>query len=97
MFDFGFSEIACIALVALLVLGPADMMRAARTVRGWWQTLLGFREEARKQMRELIEDSGLEETHTIIDLDGNPQVAYDVSDLEDMRDISPKTPTKPHP
>ena len=94
MFDFGFSEIAFIALAALVLLGPKDMLEAARTVRGWWRTLLGFREEARKQMTELMDETGLQETRTIIDLDGNPQVAYDVSDLEDLRDVSPKTDDK---
>ena len=94
MFDFGFSEIAFIALAALVLLGPRDMLEAARTVRSWWRTLLGFREEARKQMTELMDETGLQETRTIIDLDGNPQVAYDVSDLEGLRDVSPKTDDK---
>ena len=94
MFDFGFSEIAFIALAALVLLGPKDMLEAARTVRSWWRTLLGFREEARKQMTELMDETGLQETRTIIDLDGNPQVAYDVSDLEGLRDVSPKTDDK---
>ena len=45
-------------------------------------------------MTELMDETGLQETRTIIDLDGNPQVAYDVSDLEGLRDVSPKTDDK---
>ena len=95
MLDFGFSEIAFIALAALVLLGPKDMMQAARAVRGWWRTLMGFREEARKQMTEFMDETGFNDTTTIIDLDGKEQVAYDVSDLDDMRELTPKdTPPK---
>lgn len=48
MFDIGFSELALVAVVALLVLGPERLPRAARTagallrrVRGSWQEVRG--------------------------------------------------------
>ena len=48
MFDIGFSELALVAVVALLVLGPERLPRVARTagallrrVRGSWQEVRG--------------------------------------------------------
>jgi sec-independent protein translocase protein TatB len=66
MFDVGFSEIALIAVVALLVLGPERLPKAARTAgallrraRASWQNVRGeierelAAEDLRKSMREV--------------------------------------------
>ncbi len=66
MFDVGFGELALIALVALLVLGPERLPKAARTIgallrraRTSWQTVRGeierelAAEDLRKSMDEL--------------------------------------------
>ena len=65
MFDIGFSEIALIAVVALLVLGPERLPKVARTVgalvrraRSSWQNVRGEieRELAAEDMKKTIND-----------------------------------------
>ena len=85
MLDIGLSELALIAIVALVILGPEDMMRGMRYIMEIVKQLRSASIAARAQMREVIEETGLEDlanqTRTIIDLEGKPQIAYDVSEL----------------
>jgi sec-independent protein translocase protein TatB len=66
MFDIGFSEIALIAVVALLVLGPERLPRVARTAgallrraRNSWQEVRGEieRELAAEDLKRTIHDT----------------------------------------
>lgn len=66
MFDIGFSEIALIAVVALLVLGPERLPRVARTAgallrraRNSWQEVRGEieRELAAEDIKRTIHDA----------------------------------------
>lgn len=66
MFDIGFSEIALIAVVALLVLGPERLPRVARTVgalvrraRSSWQSVRGEieRELAAEDLKRTMHDT----------------------------------------
>ena len=66
MFDVGFSEIALIAVVALLVLGPERLPKVARTVgalmrraRNSWQDVRGEieRELAAEDLKRTIHDT----------------------------------------
>lgn len=66
MFDVGFSEIAMIAIVALLVLGPERLPRAARTAgalvrraRASWNNVRVEieRELASEDLRESVRDA----------------------------------------
>ena len=65
MFDIGFSEIALIAVVALLVLGPERLPKVARTVgalvrraRSSWQNVRSEieRELAAEDMKKTVHD-----------------------------------------
>lgn len=66
MFDIGFSEIALIAVVALLVLGPERLPRVARTAgallrraRNSWQEVRGEieRELAAEDLKRTIQET----------------------------------------
>lgn len=66
MFDIGFSELALIAIVALLVLGPERLPRAARTAgalvrraRASWNNVRGEieREFASEDLKKTIRDA----------------------------------------
>lgn len=66
MFDIGFSEIALIAVVALLVLGPERLPKVARTAgallrraRSSWQEVKGEieRELAAEDLKRTIHDT----------------------------------------
>lgn len=94
MFDVGLSELALIALVGLIVIGPKDMPVVARYIMGAIRELKSFANGVRKQVEDIAEEAGLNDlkANTIIDLDGKPQIAYDISEIEDTS----RTP-KPKP
>ena len=49
MFDVGWSEMAVILMVALIVIGPKDLPRVARTVGKWTAKARGMAREAELQ------------------------------------------------
>lgn len=67
---FGPLEILLIIIIALIVMGPEDMMKNARRLgrairnfirSDFWQELIGTSQEIRNLPRELIQETGLEE------------------------------------
>lgn len=80
MFDIGFSELLIIGLVALLVLGPERLPKAARTVGYWGGRARGYmrqmtmeleREVQQAEIREQIEKTR-KSLNQKISLDGDP-------------------------
>lgn len=99
MFDIGLSELALIALVGLIVIGPKDMPVVARYIMGAIRELKSFASGVKKQVEQIADDAGLNELkhNTIIDLNGKTQIAYDISDIEDTsRAPKPVTEEKKH-
>lgn len=93
MFDIGISELALIAIAALLALGPKEMMGLARSLNGYVRSFRRFVAESKQQVRDALGEDELQEiktitasTRTIIDLEGKPQIAYDVSELEGLHE-----------
>ena len=77
MFEIGFSELVMVALVALLVIGPERLPRAAR-VAGYWlgksrAMIASMKAEIQlelraEEMRQLFKDeSGLSEFESVVD------------------------------
>lgn len=77
MFDVGFSELCLIALVSLLVIGPARLPKVAR-IAGFWlgktrSMVAAVKEEIKlelqaEEMRQIFkEQSGLQDVQQIID------------------------------
>lgn len=97
MFDVGLSELALIALVGLIVIGPKDMPVVARYIMAGIRELKQFASGVKKQVEQMADEAGLNELkhNTIIDLNGKPQIAYDISDLEDTsRAVNPAVEVK---
>lgn len=95
MFDIGFSEIALIAVVALLVLGPERLPKVARTAgalvrraRSSWHNVRSEieRELAAEDLRKTIHD-----THRAADVRADIRAA--AADIES----SVRTATTPRP
>lgn len=98
MFDIGFSEIALIAVVALLVLGPERLPKVARTVgalvrraRSSWQDVRNEieRELAAEDLKQTIHD-----TRRAADIRADVQAA--AADIE-AASRPPATPPPPAP
>ncbi len=86
MFDVGFTELLLIAVVTLIFVGPKDLPKVARYIISFVRELKGVAAKVREQVDEVVEQSGVNEiktaTRTIIDLEGKPQIAYDLEELK---------------
>lgn len=98
MFDIGLSELLLIAVVGLIVIDPEDLPAVMRHVVRISRDLRGAYGGIRRHMAQLADEAGIDElkqnlTTTIIDLDGNQQKAYDISDIVQLsRPEEPSTP-----
>jgi len=97
MFDVGFSEIALVAVVALLVLGPERLPKVARTVgalvrraRSSWQ---GVRSEIERELAAEDLKRTIHDTRRAADL--RADVAAAAADIESAaQPIPPVTPKR---
>lgn len=104
MLDFSLGELALIAVVALIVIGPDDLPKAFRSLMQFIKQCQGMVSELRQSVDDLMDESGLKEAHqdikTIIDQNGIEQEVYDISDLiavEKRADEPHKLPEPPKP
>ena len=74
MFDFSWSEILLIGVVALVVIGPKDLPRVLRTVGQWVSRARVIAREFQGQIDQMVRDSELEEVRKTVNaaVTGNP-------------------------
>lgn len=80
MFDLSVAEMAVIAVVALVVIGPKDLPVMLKTIGRWLGRLRRF---GRGVMQQLELDSLEEDAKTIRNEAGEVFKAYDMSDVKD--------------
>lgn len=96
MFDVGFSELVMVALIALLVIGPERLPKAAR-IAGWWlgkarTTIASVKAEIKQElqaeeMRQLLEQQSVaDELQRVVD-DAKATVADINADLKTASEI----------
>ncbi|HEY2616833.1 MAG TPA: Sec-independent protein translocase protein TatB [Acetobacteraceae bacterium] len=66
MFDFAWSEIALIAVVAMIAIGPKDMPAAMRTVSGWVKKARRMAGEFQSHVDEMMREADLSEVRASI-------------------------------
>jgi sec-independent protein translocase protein TatB len=67
MFDIGWSEMAIIAVVALLVIGPKELPAALRTFAQWSKTARKLAREFQGGMDELVRHADLDDAKKAIE------------------------------
>jgi sec-independent protein translocase protein TatB len=86
MLDVGFSELLLIALAALIFIGPKDLPVVLRHIMKFSRELRDIGSGLKRQMNKVMEEAGIDDLKrdmtTIIDLEGKPQKAYNVAELE---------------
>lgn len=82
MLDLGWSEMALIALVALVVIGPKELPQVLRTVRGWLGAARGMAREFQGHVDDMMRDSGIDEVRKSI----RDNTALHLDDLADQID-----------
>ncbi len=92
MFDLSLAEMAFIAVVALIVIGPKELPVLMRTVGRW----VGKAKRMSNEVLQQLELDDLQkEIHTIRNDAGEIFEAYDLSDVEDASRTQPKPKVKP--
>jgi len=61
MFDFAWSEIAVLGVIALVVIGPKDLPKALKTAGFWVRRARGMAREFQNSVDDMIRDSELQE------------------------------------
>ncbi len=98
MFDIGFWEIAVIAVVALLVVGPEEFPALVRTIGSWLGKIRGFMSDAKselekeagkaEELKRLIEqEARIAELHKIAE-EANARIPIDGETRKKLNEIS---------
>jgi sec-independent protein translocase protein TatB len=85
MFDIGWSEMAIIMLVALIVIGPKDLPRVARTVGKWVGKGRALARDFQRQLEDMAREAELDKVKDEIEKAGRTDVKRSVE-----RHIDPK-------
>jgi len=74
MFDFSWTEILLIAVVALVVIGPKDLPRVLRSVGQWVGRARAIAREFQGQLDQMVRDSELDEVRKTMNatMSGDP-------------------------
>ena len=67
MFDFAWSELAVIAVVALVVIGPKDLPRVMRTVGQWTRRARAIAREFQGSLDQMVREAELDDMKRHID------------------------------
>lgn len=67
MFDFAWSELAVIAVVALVVIGPKDLPRVMRMVGQWTRRARAIAREFQGSLDQMVREAELDEVKRHID------------------------------
>jgi sec-independent protein translocase protein TatB len=113
MLDIGWSEMAVIALVALVVIGPKDLPKAMKTVAFWVRKARKLASEFHSGIDQLVREAELEEARDAIrsasqmnldraveqtiDPTGEVNKALSPADLADLPDPTLEEPVDDRP
>ena len=67
MFDIGWSEMAVILMVALIVIGPKDLPRVARSIGKWTGKARGMAREFQRSLDDMAREAELQDVKAEID------------------------------
>lgn len=78
MFDFAWSELALIAVVALVVIGPKDLPRVMRVVGQWTRRARAIAREFQGSLDQMVREAELDEVKRHIDRATNFNVENEI-------------------
>ena len=67
MFDIGWSEMAVIALIALVVIGPKELPKLMRSIAKWTSKARGMAREFQSGIDEMVREADLDDARKAID------------------------------
>src|ERR1700730_2905488 len=78
MFDFAWSELAVIAVVALVVIGPKDLPRVMRTVGIWMGKARTIAREFQSSLDQMMREAELDEMRKQVEQATNVNLAHEI-------------------
>ena len=102
MFDFSWSELALIGVVALVVIGPKDLPRVMRTVGLWVGKARAIAREFQSSLDQMIRESELEEMRKSVERASTVNLAHEIERTIDpagelQKTLEPPSPPPPMP
>ena len=102
MFDFSWSELALIGVVALVVIGPKDLPRVMRTVGLWVGKARTIAREFQSSLDQMIRESELEEMRKSVERASNLNLAHEIERTIDpaselQKGLEPPSPSSSPP
>lgn len=67
MLDIGWSELALVAVLALVIIGPKDLPGVMRTIGQWTRKARGITREFQSSIDEMVREAELEDARKAID------------------------------
>ena len=86
MFDLGWAEMAIIMLVALIVIGPKDLPKVARTIGQWTGKARALARDFHRSLDDMAREAELDEIKKSIDKAGRFDARRAVKDMVDPED-----------
>jgi sec-independent protein translocase protein TatB len=78
MFDFAWSELALIAVVALVVIGPKDLPRVMRIVGQWTRRARAIAREFQGSLDQMVREAELDDVKRHIDRASSFDVEHEI-------------------
>ncbi len=85
MFDIGWSEMFIILLVAVLVIGPRDLPKMARTVGRWVGRARAMARDFQRSIDDMIREAELDEIKRQVDRMGTTDLAGELNKAVDPK------------
>lgn len=85
MFDIGWSEMAVIMLVALIVIGPKDLPKVARTIGRWTGRARALARDFQRSIDDMAREAELDEIKKSIDRTGRMDLRNTIRDAVDPK------------
>lgn len=85
MFDFSWSELLLIALVALVVIGPKDLPRVLRAAGKWAAKARAVAREFQSSIDQMIRESELEDVRKEVEKVANTDIGHEIEQSVDPK------------
>ncbi len=90
MFDIGWSEMAVVTLIALIVIGPKELPKAMRSLAKWTRKARSMAREFQSGIDDMVREADLEDARKAVDsaksFDIGKSVAETIDPTGDLRD-----------
>lgn len=86
MFDIGWSEMAVIALIALIVIGPKDLPKTMKTIAQWMRKAKSLTREFQSGFDEMVREAELEDARKALEQTRSGNLQRTISNAIDPDD-----------